>query len=202
MNNIVFDFSTMHKYGSAFYEFLQLRKQVFVEDLEWDVPHNDTVEMDQYDNPTAFYSLVVDHGKVVAGARVMPTTARWGNNSYMLRDAALGRLPDIPCNLPVGTLEDPQVWEVTRLAISDQILSKEKRSRCLSMMMDGMLEVAGNNGGTRLISLSPILMRRTLRMLGYFAEQVGDAYADKDDGRKYAVLSLAVDQPVYTSVAA
>ena len=88
MHNITFDLSNLHRYGSAFYEYLQLRKQYFVDTLHWDIPHNDAVEMDQYDNPTAFYSLVIDQGKVVGGARAMPTTAQWGSHSYMLRDAA------------------------------------------------------------------------------------------------------------------
>ncbi len=202
MKNVIFDFSTMHQYGPAFFDFLRLRKQVFVDDLEWDVPHNMSAEMDQYDNPTAFYSLVIEHGRVIAGARVMPTTATWGENSYMLRDAALGKLPDIPNNLPVGDLVDPEIWEVTRLAVSNEIASKEKRAFCVSAMMDGMIQIAATRGGRKLISLSPVLMRRTLRTLGYFAEQVGDAYFSPEDGRKYAVLSLSVEQPVYESVAA
>lgn len=59
MNNIRFDFSDFHRYGSAFYEFLALRKQVFVDQLGWDIPHNASVEMDQYDTPLAQYSLVM-----------------------------------------------------------------------------------------------------------------------------------------------
>ena len=59
MENIRFDFSDFHQHGRAFYEFLQLRKKVFVDDLKWDVPHNSSVEMDQYDTPLAHYSLVL-----------------------------------------------------------------------------------------------------------------------------------------------
>ncbi len=202
MKNVVFDFSTMHEHGPAFYEFLKLRREVFVDELHWDVPHNMAVEMDQYDNPTAYYSVVIERGKVIAGARVMPTTAVWGDNSYMLRDAALGKLPDIPSNLVAGTLVDPKIWEVTRLAISHTVTSHSQRAQCLTLMMNGMLTLVARQHGERLISLSPILMRRTLRMLGYMADQVGSGYTDSEDGRKYAVLSLAVDQPVLHSVAA
>lgn len=55
--------------------------------------------MDQYDNPTAHYSLVIDKGRVVGGARAMPTTAIRGDHTYMLRDAAAGKLPGIPRQL-------------------------------------------------------------------------------------------------------
>ena len=50
MYEISFGFSELHKHGSAFFDFLALRKKVFVDDLGWDVPHDDTLEMDQYDN--------------------------------------------------------------------------------------------------------------------------------------------------------
>ena len=92
MRNITFDFLGQHRHGSAFHEYLRLRKSFFVDELGWDIPHNDDVEMDQYDNPTAHYSLVQRNGKVVGGARIMPTTAAWGRHTYMLRDAQLGGL--------------------------------------------------------------------------------------------------------------
>ena len=71
MENIRFDFSNFHRHGTAFYDFLALRKQVFVDDLGWDIPHDENVEMDQYDTPIAQYSLVLKDGKVVGGARGM-----------------------------------------------------------------------------------------------------------------------------------
>ncbi|MBE0553027.1 MAG: autoinducer synthase, partial [Rhodobacteraceae bacterium] len=38
MNNIRFDFATLHRHGAAFWEFLALRKKVFVDELGWDIP--------------------------------------------------------------------------------------------------------------------------------------------------------------------
>ena len=96
MHTITFDFLGQHRHGSAFHEYLRLRKSFFVNELGWDIPHNDDVEMDQYDNPCAHYSLVQRNGKVVGGARIMPTTAAWGRHTYMLRDALRGGLESIP----------------------------------------------------------------------------------------------------------
>ena len=93
MENITFDLSCLHRYGPAFYDYLRLRKHFFVDMLGWDIPHNDSVEMDQYDNPLAFYSLVLRDGQVIGGARTMPTTSSWGQYTYMLRDAVAGKLP-------------------------------------------------------------------------------------------------------------
>lgn len=202
MENITFDFSELHLHGPAFYDFLKLRKRIFVDVLKWDVPNNGIVEMDQYDNPLAYYSLVLRNGEVIGGARVMPTTSAWGESTYMLRDAALGKLPYIPDNLLSDKLTTPKVWEVTRLAISEALTNHSERAECLSLIMDGMIDIAAKQGASELISLSPVLMRRTLRQLGYLANQIGTAYADPEDGRKYAVLSLGTDNSVYASVAA
>ena len=96
MHNVTFDLSRLHQHGPAFYDYLRLRKHFFVDTLGWDIPHNDDVEMDQYDNPNAFYSLVLRNGEVIGGARTMPTTSKWGSHSYMLKDALDGKLNDIP----------------------------------------------------------------------------------------------------------
>ena len=103
MRNITFDFLGQHRHGSAFHEFLRLRKTFFVDELGWDIPHNDDVEMDQYDNPCAHYSLVLRNGEVVGGARIMPTSSVWGRNTYMLRDALRGCLEQIPAGAMVQT---------------------------------------------------------------------------------------------------
>ena len=79
MENITFNLSSLHHFGGAFYEFLELRKMFFVDQLGWDIPHDDRVEMDQYDNPLAHYSLVLRDGHVIGGARAMSTKSAWGS---------------------------------------------------------------------------------------------------------------------------
>ena len=161
MENITFDMSTMHMFGSAYFDYLALRKRFFVDTLGWHIPHNDKVEMDQYDNPTAHYSLVLRDGQVVGGARTMATTATWGQHTYMLRDAFAGKLVDIPAEVMPADVANAQMWECTRLVISDDVDTQIDRSECLSLIVGGLIDVAARNGATRLMSLSPIsLMRR------------------------------------------
>lgn len=192
MHNITFDMSDLHRYGSAFYEYLRLRKEYFVDTLHWDVPHNDEVEMDQYDNPTAFYSLVIDQGKVVGGARAMPTTARWGEHTYMLRDAAEGKLPGIPQQLYSNAVVTPRVWESTRLITATSVNSQEGRSRVLSMVMQGVSDIARVHGASELIAIAPVLLVRAMRQLGWPVSRASEPYYGKEDGRCYAVLSMPV----------
>ena len=189
MRNITFDFLGQHRHGTAFHEYLQLRKAWFVDQLGWEVPHNDDVEMDQYDNPTACYSLVVRGGKVIGGARTMPTDARWGASTYMLRDALRGSIGDIPPDA-VPDIASRDVWECTRLVISDSVRSQSERAYCLSLIVGGLIEVAGDMGGQELISLSPLPLMRTLRQLGFAASRIGEPYQSATDGRRYAVLHM------------
>jgi hypothetical protein len=92
MEIITFNLKELHKHGSAFFEFLVLRKQFFVDQLGWDFPHDDDVKMNQYDNPKAYYSLAIQNGKVVGGMRALATTAQWGWHTYILHDAVDGKL--------------------------------------------------------------------------------------------------------------
>ena len=93
MRDIAFDFLGQHRHGTAFHQYLSLRTRFLVNVLDCDIPHNDDVEMDQYDNPCAYYALVLRGRTVIGGARIMPTTSSWGSHSYMLRDARHGQIP-------------------------------------------------------------------------------------------------------------
>lgn len=189
MQNITFDLSHLHQHGSAFFDYLRLRKQFFVDELHWDIPHNNELEMDQYDNPTAFYSLVLKNGKVVGGARVMPTTAKWGQHTYMLKDAVDGKLEDIPSHIMDSNIVSDKVWECTRLVMSNDLKSFE-RGYCLQLIVDGLVRVAAEHGCTELLTLSRVSLVRALRQLGYGAKQLGEPYRNFGDGHTYAVLGM------------
>ena len=193
MENITFNLSELHLYGTAFFDYLALRKRFFVDTLNWNIPHDDKVEMDQYDNPLAYYSLVLRDGEVIGGARAMPTTSSWGNHTYMLRDAVAGKLADIPEEVLDSEIETPQVWECTRLVISDCVVGHAERSRCLQLIVEGLVRVAREQGGSELMSLSPVALMRALRQLGYQADRVGEPYENPGDGRRYAVLKMPAE---------
>lgn len=194
MHNITFDFSDLHRHGSAFYDYLKLRKHFFVDTLGWDIPHNDFVEMDQYDNPLAHYSLVLRDGEVIGGARTMPTTSHWGDHTYMLRDAVAGKLADIPARVLEREVDTPRVWECTRLVMSEEVRSHTDRSLCLSLIVEGLADVARRHGADELMSLSPLSLMRALRQLGWQADRIGEPYSNPGDGRRYAVLSMPAEK--------
>ena len=193
MDNRRFDFTDLHRYGRAFYEFLALRKQVFVDELKWDVPHNDTVEMDQYDTPMAHYSIVMHEGRVIGGARAMATTATWGEHTYMLRDAYSGKLKHIPPHIMSVDIASPKVWECTRLVIASNIATQAERAECMRLIVDGLVDTVSRHGAEELICLSSLHLMRVLRQLGYKVDRLGATYQNAEDGRTYGVLRMPAE---------
>ena len=200
MHCVTFDLLGQHRHGSAFHQYLCVRKRFFVDVLGWDIPHNDEVEMDQYDNPCARYALVLRDDTVIGGARVMPTTSVWGAHSYMLRDALRGDFA-IPPSVVAEEIASESVWECTRLVISDEVATQAERSYCLSLILTGAISLVRDNGGDELISLSPLPMARALRQLGFPARRVGVPYCETD-GRSYAMLRMPALVPGGYAIAA
>ena len=190
MHNITFDFLGQHRHGAAFHDYLRLRKRFFVDELAWEIPHNDDVEMDQYDNPCAYYSLVTRWGKVLGGARIMPTSATWGRHTYMLRDALRGWIDDIPADLMPADVATDEVWECTRLVISSCLTTQAERAECLSLIVEGLVSIAQAQGGTELVTLTRPALMRALRQLGYPVSRMSAPYRNRSDGLEYAVLTM------------
>lgn len=186
----VFTLATAHQHGRAFIDYLALRKHHFVDGLGWDVPHDGQVEMDQYDTPLAHYSVVTQGDHVLGGARVMSTQHQWGEYTYMLGDAADGKLPGIPADIVPGGFEGPEVWECTRLVLEDD-LPASIRNDCLDLIVEGVVSTARSHGATCMIALSQVAMIRAVRKLGYNPRQAGPAYKDPCSGRAHAVLTMA-----------
>lgn len=123
----------------------------------------------------------------------MPTTASWGRHSYMLRDALRGLI-----RIPPGVVSEEhasnEVWECTRLVISDRMATHADRSRCLSLLLRCAIDMVRERQGRDLISLSPLPLVRTLRQLGFPVQRVGEPYSESD-GRRYAMLRMPVLRP-------
>lgn len=194
MRHITLKLTTLQQHGDAFWDYLRLRKKFFVDELGWDIPHNADLEMDQYDNPETWYSLVLRGNEVLGGARVIPTTTVWGECTYMVRDAFNGRLAGIPREVMPTDSVSPRLWECSRLVIADH-LDRHEKSRALDEIVAGLIEVASENGASELMTLSTLAVLRALRGLGFDVHRMGERYRDPGDGRLYAVMSMPVERP-------
>lgn len=107
------------RYDAVLEQYFRLRKKVFVDDLKWELNHPGGLEIDQYDRDDAEYVLAMRSGECVGGCRMASTTTEFEfegrPHSYMLRDAALGRLDGFPVTATHYAPVNPDVWELTRV---------------------------------------------------------------------------------------
>lgn len=184
-------FSNMSEHGDLLVRYLRARKEVFIDRLNWELPHTEGMEFDQYDTPQCRWIIVHEFGKILGGFRFLPTTAQCGIYSYMLRDGQLGVLEDFPRD--VLFFEAPvekHMWEASRLFISDGVQSN-RRSFVQYLIMRQMLITSANVGARHVIGIVPSIWSRWLRRLGLYAVPVGRRFSIGRFSSQAALFSVA-----------
>jgi N-acyl-L-homoserine lactone synthetase len=166
METTTLSFDNMHRHGALFSNMLRARHRTFIEGKHWDLPAEAGMEFDQYDTAQSRWCCVHENGRVMAGVRLTPTTARCGIYSYMVRDAQRGLLDTIPGNLlwenaPVA----PHIWDANRLFVVSDVDQSIRRRVQMSLMSE-MVRSARGHGASILIGLLPTLIPRLARRLG------------------------------------
>jgi N-acyl-L-homoserine lactone synthetase len=129
MQTTTLSFANLHNHGELFANMLRARRELFIVHNKWNLPEALGMEYDQYDTPASRWVVVHDEfGRVLAGNRLTPTTARCGIYSYMIRDAQRGLLDTIPPDLlhdeaPVAE----HIWESSRLFVSHDVPAAIRR---------------------------------------------------------------------------
>ena len=156
MQSTTLSFANMHNHGELFANILRARRESFIVRNRWDLPETMGMEFDQYDTPVSRWLAVHDDtGRVLAGVRLTPTTARCGIYSYMIRDAQRGLLESIPQDLlhdeaPVA----PHVWEVTRGFITADLPAGLRQKVRLRLVLQ-MLRTSREEGIRKMLALLP-----------------------------------------------
>lgn len=163
----------MHLHGDLFVNLFRARRESFIVRKKWLLPEADGLEFDQYDTPASRWIAVHQRNKILAGVRLMPTSAKLGMYSYMIRDAQRGMLHSIPSNLldfeaPV----DPQVWEATRIFVSNDVPAKQ-RMVVQGDLMNELITAAKSMGAKQLLAFGPSVWPRWMARLGLSAKAAG-----------------------------
>ncbi len=155
----------------ALQRYFQLRKKVFVEQMGWNVPVCEYGELDQYDRNETFYIVAERDGACVGGLRLNPTTSsfkyRGQDFSYMIRDAKLGLLPNIPPE--IISIDPPQretTWEMTRVI-------SQKEPVHLRNLIDQAGQFLQRRGVEDVLFHSRPGAGRICKIWGYVSEPVG-----------------------------
>ena len=174
MQTTTLSFANLHNHGELFANIFRARKQSFIVQKRWNLPQTDDMEFDQYDTPMSRWVAIHEHGRVLAGVRLTPTTATCGMYSYMIRDAQLDLLGgSIPQNLLDGTAPvEPGTWEASRLFVDHTIPQRERRRVQLALVHE-MTNSARALGATRLVCLVASTWPRWLKPCGLDAQAMG-----------------------------
>lgn len=183
--------TNQHRFGELYVDFLRARKRVFIDHKKWDLPNTDGMEFDQYDTPESSAVVVHEFGRVLAGVRLLPTTAHCGCYSYMLRDAQRGLIQDIPETVlyeeaPVA----PHVIEATRLFIAQDV-SAERRMLIQLKLMNAMARSANAQGAKFVIGIVPAIFQRWMTRLGYSAVPMGPKLHISGDNTQAAIMNVS-----------
>lgn len=189
-------FSNMNAYGDLLVRYLQARKSVFIDRLKWDLPQTDGMEFDQYDTPLCRWVIIHEYGEILAGVRLVPTTAVCGVYSYMLRDAQRGLLGEIPQDVlffdaPVET----RMWEASRFFVSEMVPSN-RRSQIQFLLIRQMSEAAFAEGAKHVIGIVPAVWSRWMRRLDLYAVPVGRKFEISGTVSQSALFNVAELQSI------
>ncbi|WP_371224870.1 acyl-homoserine-lactone synthase [Roseovarius sp. 2305UL8-3] len=170
-------FRNMHEHGELLTRYLEARKAIFLDRFGWCVSETDGMEFDQYDTPFAHWVILHQFGEILGGVRMLPTTAKCGIYSYMLRDAQLGMLEDLPTDIlffpaPV----EHNVWEATRFFITDAVPAVQRR-QIQSLLFRSMSRAAAENGGSYILGVVPAIWSRWARRIGVSATPIGAPFS-------------------------
>ncbi len=158
--------------------FLLLRKEVFVDKMDWPLFHADSMEFEQYDTLTSVYIIAHEDDKVIGGARLVRTDQHQSFGkivySYMIRDAYLKHLPGLPEEIcaeepPV----DSKVWELTRFTSQDNMrVGRGILEKCNAFLKE--------EGAYKCLFLGPPAFLRMARTMGYNPTPLGKITGNKD----------------------
>lgn len=167
----------MHRYDLV-RGFLTLRKEVFIDDMEWPLHQFSDLEFEQYDTFNAVYIIAHEDGEVIAGARMLPTNTRIGTGrlqyTYMIKDAYEGHLDGMPSGLcydmpPVSDC----VWELTRL------VSKPNADAAKTILSEANRFLLRQSVRTCLF-LGPPAFLRLAKSMGFRPEKLGPIVGNID----------------------
>jgi N-acyl-L-homoserine lactone synthetase len=173
----IMNFRNMHEHGTLLAKYLETRKAVFIDRLRWNISAFDGMEFDQYDTPACTWVVLHEFGEVMAGVRLLPTTAKCGTYTYMLRDAQRGILDGMPTD--VLFFEAPvkeKIWEASRFFITESVPSA-RRIAVQQELFHQMAITARDGGASTILGIVPSIWARWSRRLGVGASPVGAKFS-------------------------
>ncbi|NYF30649.1 acyl-homoserine-lactone synthase [Sphingopyxis sp. JAI108] len=157
------------------------RKQVFIDQLKWDLPALDgRFEIDQFDNPDARYMILLDPDDLRhrASARLLPTTA-----SHLLGDLYPHLCPD-------GAPSDESIWEISRFCLDPAQTAAERRD-ARNQLVTALADHALHHGISEYVGIAEVGWFAKISRFGWSCRALGPA--DPDGACRILALGIRID---------
>jgi acyl homoserine lactone synthase len=144
----------------------RLRKRVFFDRMQWDVPIINEWEVDGFDALDPLYLLAMDDkNNVIGSTRLLPTTG-----FTMINDVFSELLPQ---HVPVYS---PRIWEGSRFCVESDVGAHGERcafSRSALEMLIAGNEIGMEIGLTHTVAVFDLNMHRLMKRIGCAGEPLG-----------------------------
>lgn len=161
-------------------EIARIRKRLFVDKMGWKLNHHNGMELDQYDRPETIYIAVEKRGRIVGSTRLLQTTSVKDGWSYMIRDAGLGKIPEIPDNLMFHPPVDLGIWEASRFTVDPDLASRD-RNTILAEVCHGAVNFLNSVDAKHILGLMSPFFLRWLPRQGFDVEKAGPTLQSTGD---------------------
>ena len=143
------------------------RREVFINQLGWELNTINGMELDEFDAPDAVYVCLHDEDAQVSGvARLLPTTAPYLMEKVFPQLWGGKQLPS-----------DPKIWELSRFAAASPYttgaIEHQASAQHASELLRNVMRVGSMLGAQTLVTVSPVSMERLLRINGFRAKRAG-----------------------------
>lgn len=143
------------------------RREVFINQLGWELNTVNGMELDEFDGPDAVYVCSHDDDGQVSGvARLLPTTAPYLMEKVFPELWGESQLPN-----------DPKIWELSRFAAAAQYpsgsIEHQASAQHASELLRNVMWAGSMLGAQKLVTVSPVGMERLLRLNGFRAKRAG-----------------------------
>lgn len=165
-----------YHYGHALPSMHRLRKKMFVDLQNWDIPTFKDMEYDAYDNPATTYLVHLnDHGDVEGMVRVYPT-----DRPYMIKEV----WPEVIEKIPMPGAGN--IYEGSRFVI-DSDVPKDKKTVIKQELVCAMMEYGLDNNIEYYIGVMPDNFWKSVFVKsGWSIESLGKTIVADDGSHIYA----------------
>lgn len=159
------------------------RREVFIDQLGWELNTVNGMELDEFDSPDAVYVCSHnDEGQVSGVARLLPTTV-----PYLMEKV----FPELWAGQTLP--HDSQIWELSRFAAAapdgERSPSLQASAQHAANLLRNVMRVCVGLGVHTLVTVSPVAMERLLRVNGFRASRAGAPILNHGS----SIVSLKID---------